>query len=137
MKLFLLAATGVVTLGAGVGVVGSGRSPDHSTRPGPDSAAIVRMFGALGSADPVVCEFTADQLRNGWSWSSDASQIAALRDHTADDRAVKDMFNQDVKDAKAIRVLGSHLSDPNPCLRRTAAQLLGGSNNDEAVRTLR
>jgi HEAT repeat protein len=60
-----------------------------------------------------------------------------LRDHTADDRAVKDMFNQDVKDPKAIRVLGSHLSDPNPCLRRTAAQLLGGSNNDEALRTLR
>ena len=60
----------------------------------------MRMFGALGSADPVVCEFTADQLRNGWSWSSDASQIAALRDHTADDRAVKDMFNQDVKDSR-------------------------------------
>src|SRR6185295_12867396 len=102
MKLVLLAFSGALALSAGGGVVISGHSPSRgSGRPGPDSATVSRMFKALGTADPVVCELAARQLGNGWNWSGDRDGISMLRDHSADDHAIQEMFQNDVTDPKA------------------------------------
>jgi HEAT repeat protein len=106
-------------------------------RPGPDSARVALMLDAMQRTDPVACELLSDQIGNFW-WGSGEWGIGRLRDARADVRAAKDSVSGRVRDAAAIRHLTTRLESDDPCVRRTAAKMLGHSTvgDHELVRLL-
>ena len=105
-------------------------------RPGPDSAQVSGFLTAMGRADPTVCEMAVDQIGNSWGgWGGGAP--GGLRDRTDTDRAQRNRFGGAVADGRAVPLLAASLADANPCVRRAAARLLGGSIAAEALPRLR
>ena len=93
---------------------------------GPDSARVATLIGALGQADPLVCDMLADQIGNFWT---DAGRygIGRLSDSPVGVLAAKDSLHGRVRQPGAIALLSATLRSPNPCSRRVAAKLLGRS----------
>jgi HEAT repeat protein len=98
----------------------------NDQRPGPDSSRVARLLTTMGSTDPVACEMLSDQIGNFW-WGSDEWGIGRLSDARTDVRAAKDSVSGQVRDPGAIRHLIATLSADDPCVRRTAAKMLGNS----------
>jgi HEAT repeat protein len=98
----------------------------HDNRPGPDSSRVARLLTTMGQTDPVACEMLSDQIGNFW-WGGDEWGIGRLSDARLDVRAAKDSVSGHVRDPAAIRHLVSMLSTDDPCVRRTAAKMLGNS----------
>lgn len=94
--------------------------------PGPDSARVAMLMDAMAHTDPAVCEMLSDQIGNFWS-SYGEWGIGQLSDARTGARAAKDSISGQVRDPAAIRQLVSRLSSDDPCVRRTAAKMLGGS----------
>ena len=102
-------------------------------RPTLDSARATAFFDALGAADPVICELVSDQLGNFW-WSDSELGIGRLGDALVSARTAKSAFARRISDPGAIRVLGARLAAENPCVRLTAAKLLGETTiSDDAL----
>jgi HEAT repeat protein len=102
---------------------GNGFQERHT---GPGIAAVARLLDALGKTDPAVCEMVSDQVGNFW-WSENEAGIGALHDARVGARAVRDSLSGKVSDAAAIELLISSLQNDDPCVRRTAAKMLGNS----------
>lgn len=102
-------------------------------RPGPDSARVAALFDAMGRTDVVTCEMLSDQIGNFW-WGGDEWGIGRLSDARPGVRAAKDSVSGRVRDPAAIRQLTATLTSDDPCLRRTAARMLGRSTiTDDAL----
>jgi HEAT repeat protein len=99
---------------------------------GPDSARVAHFLDALDAADPVICELVSDQLGNFWM-SDEELGIGRLSDARAPMRAAKDTISRRVHDAGAQRLLVARLESENPCLRLTAAKMLGNSTASDDV----
>lgn len=98
----------------------------HDERPGPDSARVAALLDAMQRTDPVACEMLSDQVGNFW-WGDGEWGIGRLSDARSEVRAAKDSVSGRVRDAAAIRHLVSRLDSDDPCVRRTAAKMLGHS----------
>src|SRR5690606_10020656 len=109
----------------------------RSERPGPDSAQVVALLAHLAAADPGVCELAVDMLGNGWNWGSRWGEISALRDARTPAREARLRYSGSVTDRRALPVLEAALGREQPCVRRAAARLLGGSSLPEASGALR
>src|SRR5574338_1725605 len=107
------------------------------SRPGPDSARVAILLDALSRTDPALCEMLSDQIGNFWN-SSGEWGIGDLSDARPGVRAAKDSISGQVRDPAAIRQLVARLSSDDPCVRRTAARMLGGStvSDDELGKLL-
>jgi HEAT repeat protein len=106
------------------------------SRPGPDSARVTMLLDAMSHTDPAVCEMLSDQIGNFWS-SHGEWGIGQLSDARASARAAKDSISGQVRDPGAICQLVARLSSDDPCVRRTAAKMLGNSTiTDEALGAL-
>lgn len=101
-------------------------------RPGPDSARLAQFLGVLEAADPVTCELLSEQVGNGW-WSGSDWGIGRVADRRTDARAARDSLSGRVRDAGAIQRLTATLGHENPCVRESAARMLGRSAADDAV----
>ena len=132
LRIYSLVAAGLALLGGGTPV----RGPRGDSK-GPDSAQVARFLTALGSADPVICEMAVDNIGNGWGWHSRRAAVGVLHDRSQAERAARNAFSNDVEDPKAVPLLVDRLGDPNPCVRRAAARMLGSDRSDLARRMLR
>lgn len=101
-------------------------------RPGPDSARVAILLDAMAATDPVACEMLSDQVGNFW-WGGDEWGIGRLADARQGVGAAKDSVSGRVRDPAAIRQLTARLASDDPCVRRTAAKMLGGSTVDDAA----
>ena len=131
----LLAAAGVGTAAAaGTMITIAGPAAPQSItigdwndeRPGPDSSRVARLLVTMGQTDPVACEMLSDQIGNFW-WGGDEWGIGRFSDARTDVRAAKDSVSGQLRDPGAIRHLISSLTADDPCVRRTAAKMLGNS----------
>ncbi len=126
------AATMLTSTDAGMRASAALASWDQG-RPGPDSARVVMLLEAMSRTDPAVCEMLSDQIGNFWSNYGEWG-IGQLSDARAGARAAKDSISGQVRDPAAIRQLVARLSSDDPCVRRTAARMLGGSTmSDEEL----
>jgi HEAT repeat protein len=119
-------AAGMLTSTHGNVTVDAAARTRDTTRPGPDSARVAILLDALSRTDPAVCEMLSDQIGNFWN-SSGEWGIGELSDAKPGVRAAKDSISGQVRDPAAIRQLVARLSSDDPCVRRTAARMLGGS----------
>jgi HEAT repeat protein len=108
----------------------------QSPEPAADSAAVARFLKALAASDPLVCQLSVSSIGNHWGPGDDALQIGLLAGETRLTRE-RDALGRSITDPAALGLLSSTLSDPNPCVRRAAARLLGNSETAESVRQLR
>lgn len=104
------------------------------SRPGPDAPRLALFLDALEATDPALCEMIADQVGNTWSWGGDLG-VGLPADTRMGARAAKDSLSGRVEDPAAIQLLQQRLSAPDPCVRRTAARLLGRSTVDDGTLT--
>jgi HEAT repeat protein len=98
---------------------------------GPDSARVAQFLDALATADPVICELVSDQIGNFW-WGDSNLGIGRVADTRTAMRAAKDSVSRRVSDPKAIRLLAARLDAEDPCVRTTAAKMLGNSRASDA-----
>ncbi|MCB9505573.1 MAG: HEAT repeat domain-containing protein, partial [Gemmatimonadales bacterium] len=101
-------------------------------RPGPDSARVAILLGAMGSTDAAVCEMLSDQLGNFW-FSGGEFGIGRLADARVAARAARDSLSGRLRDPAAIALVTARLASDDPCVRRTAARLLGRSTAPDAA----
>jgi HEAT repeat protein len=113
-------------LGAAVGVLLAAATLPGQPVTGPDSARVTRFLTALAAADPLICEMVSDQLGNFW-FSDHELAIGRTADTRHGLRAAKDSLSRRVHDPAAIRVLSARLDADDPCVRNTAAKMLGNS----------
>ncbi len=102
------------------------QSFDGPRRAGADSARVVAFLDAIGAADPLVCEMVSDQVGNFW-WSDDDLRVGRVSDARTGLRAAKDSISSGITDPAAIRMLAARLDGNDPCVRLTAAKMLGNS----------
>lgn len=136
----LLAAAGVGTAAAAttlITIAGPNAAQNitigdwNDQRPGPDSSRVAQLLATMGATDPVACEMLSDQIGNFW-WGGDEWGIGRFSDARTDVRAAKDSVSGQVRDPGAIRHLIGALSAEDPCVRRTAAKMLGNSTISDA-----
>ena len=96
-------------------------------RPGPDSTRVALLLDALGSSDPVACEMLSAQVGNGWWNDGDELGVGRLADARVAADAARDSISGRVRNPGAIRLLTARLADDDPCVRHTAARMLGHS----------
>jgi HEAT repeat protein len=104
---------------------------------GLDSAGVARLFAALRVSEPMVCDMATSFIGRGFSRSDGAEGIAALRDEGVEGRLTRLGLQSRASEAPALRQLLPELRNANPCLRRTAAAMLGGSGNEALLALLR
>src|SRR5687768_2837278 len=103
---------------------------------GPDSSSVARFFTSLAAADPVVCQFVAHSIGNNWRDWEIEYRVGTLKAEVAAERA-RESLSRRVTDHSAISHLTAALGSPQPCVRRTAARMLGQSGAPEAARQMR
>ncbi len=94
--------------------------------PGPDSARVETYLNALRSTDPMLCEMIVDQVGNFWNTSGEY-RLGLLADASRNWERARDSLYGRTTQPAALRRLARGLDDPNPCVRRGAARLLGQS----------
>lgn len=100
-----------------------------------DSTLATRLVEAVRGADPVVCGLAARALDQGW-WNRGMRVEPAVSDDPVS-REVVD-WALDPRDAVgAVAPLAAALADPDPCVRRLAARILGRTRSPDAVTALR
>jgi hypothetical protein len=140
-KVLVLVGVATVITGAGValGAVGAARRaflpppslatpsvPSQQRAPVADSTRVRQLLQSARGANAVMCDLAARIVdgRNGWWSGSDAIfGIATSADSGARD-VVSWVQHREV-DAIAVPVLRDGLSDPDACVRRLSAPLLG------------
>ena len=103
---------------------------------GPDSAAVAGFFKALASSDPLICQFAVNNIGNNWGPQHGEYETGKLAGENSLE-AARRTLNRPVNDAAAISLLSHSLGNQDPCMRRGAAEMLGRSGNEQAVRQLR
>src|ERR1051326_7000875 len=140
LPVLLLAAGGVAGAGAGALVrdraARAGRIQEPARKDGPDSARVKAFLGALRQADPMICEMLADQVSNFWN----PSGFFAMGFPPDGDRRwerARDSLSRPPPDPAALRRIARALDEPNPCVRRAAAKLLGHGEEAQVVAVIR
>lgn len=119
-----------------LGVAAAAVSLPAQPRAGADSARVARFLTALAAADPVLCEMVSDQVGNFWM-SDHELGIGRTGGARPALRAAKDSISRRVSDPGAIRLLSARLDAEDPCVRHTAAKMLGNSSiSDDALTRL-
>ncbi|HZI21843.1 MAG TPA: HEAT repeat domain-containing protein [Gemmatimonadales bacterium] len=95
-------------------------------RPGADSARVAALLAALAHTDPVICDLIGDQLGNFWM-GDDPGRLGRFSDAPAGLQGAKDSLAATITDPRALALLVATLGTDDPCVRRVAAKLLGGS----------
>ncbi|HEU4455006.1 MAG TPA: HEAT repeat domain-containing protein [Longimicrobium sp.] len=90
------------------------------------------LLAAVRGANPVLCELATRSLGNHWGLGSgDAEDVPAGVQASEEARRVLEWVNGKIAPAE-VAPLGQALSDPDACVRRTAARLLGRIRTPEA-----
>jgi HEAT repeat protein len=91
---------------------------------GMDSARVRAVLGAARGANAMVCEMAATTVdgRSGW-WSDSEFRVGSSADSAA--RDVVSWVQRHEVEPNAVPILRSALGDPDWCVRRLAAPLLG------------
>ncbi len=126
------AATMLTSTGSEMSVRAHASGSWDDERPGPDSARVAILLDAMSRTDPVACEMLSDQIGNFWNNGGDWG-LGELSDVRSATRAAKDSVSGRVSDPGAIRHLLAQLSSDDPCVRRTAAKMLGRSTAADNV----
>jgi HEAT repeat protein len=100
-----------------------------------DSTLATKLVEAARGADPVVCGLAARALDQGW-WEHGMGIEPAVSDDPVS-REVVDWALAPREAAGAVAPLAAALADPDPCVRRLAARILGRTRSPEAVTALR
>src|ERR1041384_2123888 len=125
LPLVALALTGAAT---GLALTRSAPNPEgfheRNHHAGPDSARVEAFLSGLQAAAPMLCEMLADQVGNFWN-SSGEFGVGLLADGSRSWESARDSLYSPPTDAAALRRISRAFDDPNPCVRRAAAKLLG------------
>lgn len=141
MRLVTLTAAGSAVAAAGMlalaVVVGARDLASGTCRSVPQSDTIqaVAVLGAFRGISPLACSLAANALENRWGQNHLGGADAALLD-SAQSVARTWATSNDVID-DALPVLRRSLSDPDPCARRIAAELLARVGNVGLASALR
>ena len=104
--------------------------------PGPDSATVAGFLASLAETPVTVCGMAVAMLGNGWDGDGSPNQVSALRDDAVSQREIRRRLQSPLQDRRAIPLLAASLGRPEPCVRRAAAKMLGGSDLPEASKAL-
>ncbi|HKY60741.1 MAG TPA: HEAT repeat domain-containing protein [Gemmatimonadota bacterium] len=139
--------TGLWALGVGIALLGLGfpltcGGPESNgvaaTQPGADAAdstQAARLIEAARGAHPVICGLAARALDRGW-WGDGLRIEPAVSDEPVS-REVVDWTLAVREGDGAVGPLAAVLADPDPCVRRLAARVLGRTESPEAAAALR
>ncbi len=118
-----LAILAMAALPRGTGGAGP---PVSQERPDTDDLAMVQtVLAEARGASPLMCEMAAGTMRGNFWWHN--------REPVADDvRDVLQWVRRDPTDLAVVPVLAEAMSDPDPCVARTGARLLGRMEHDRA-----
>lgn len=120
----------VVVVGARDLASGTGRSVSPS-----DTIQAVAVLGAVRGISPLACSLAANALENRWGQNHLGGADAALLDSVQSVARTWATSNDAIDDA--LPVLRRSLSDPDPCARRIAAELLARVENVGLATALR
>ena len=111
------------------------RQPSSSSSSADDAENVVALIAAVRNANPVLCELAARGASwdGNWQWVGPASPLRARGAPTAD--LVK-FAASSPKGREVIAPLRAALGDPDPCVRRFVAPLLGRTQHNAAVESL-
>lgn len=115
-----------------LGVAAHGPANDRAVQTTPnDSAMAVRFLTGMRGASPLQCEAALHGFRMGF-WRS----FHVAPDAGPDERALLAWAADRIRDPAAVAPLAAGLADADPCVRRTAARLLGRMALEDAVAAL-
>jgi hypothetical protein len=100
-----------------------------------DSTLAMRLIQAARGSDPVICGLAARALDRGW-WNGGMEIEPAVSDDPVSSQVVEWILAPG-EAAGAIAPLAAALADPDPCVRRLAARVLGRTGAPEAAAALR
>ncbi|HEX6745809.1 MAG TPA: HEAT repeat domain-containing protein [Longimicrobium sp.] len=95
------------------------------------------LLAAVRGANPTLCELATAAVGNGWPWGSgDADDAPALGQRTDETRRALDWLAAHVGSPAEVAVLRDGLADPDACVRRVSARLLGRGRTQAGVDAL-
>jgi hypothetical protein len=147
----LVLTVGALTLGRAGLALGTARAAERHvflpltvvasqaarTQHGIDSARVARLLQAARGTNAVACELAASTVdgRSGWSSGNDGEfRAGGSSDSVAGDVATW-LHHGDV-DAAAVPLLRAAIADPDWCVRRLAAPLLGRVHHPSAMQAM-
>jgi len=92
-----------------------------------DVAKVTAMLAGVRGAAPLTCEMTARNLRGNF-WDRGMEPVA-----DPEVRALANWAGRDIEDPAVVPILRPALADPDQCVRRIAARLLGRTEAPEAA----
>ena len=123
---------GAVATGATATVAGT-REParEHPTADLPNVTALLEAMRGTGS---VPCALAMNEIegRNGWGRGYD-EPVPGVDSATV---AIRKWLNEGIEDPAVVAPLRAALAPGDPCVRQTAARLLGRTKHPQAVRAL-
>jgi hypothetical protein len=127
----LAAATVLAAAAATLGV-----EPSTETVPAqPGESDAIRadqILDAVRGTSPVACEMIVRTLGFGWGWGRMHYEPDAMREH----RELARWASGALDDPSAVAPLRAALDDPDACVQRVAARLLGRTDHPRAVASL-
>lgn len=135
---FVILAAVSAWLGTG-SAAPTGAAPSRTQVPR-DSAMAIAAVEAVRGANPLLCDLAARSFegRNGgWYSGIDLAAAGDESGNTTGAREIARWLSGGLRNARGIVApLTARLSDPDACVRRTAATLLGRNHSDQAVDAL-
>lgn len=98
----------------------------------PDSAQVRMLLEGIRGANAVQCELGVHSLDLVFGWR----RIEVVPDGAAESKELVRWATQRIDDPAVIPPLRAALEDPDGCVRRVAARLLGRMRTDRAVESL-
>ena len=143
----LLFVIGAVTIGVGAAALGARAAERHGSatsrsvaegrsEAGLDSARVQRLLQSARGANTVMCELAATTVdgRSGWSSRDDEGFRAGGSDSLVGE--VVERIHDSRVDVAAVPLLRVALADPDWCVRRLAAPLIGRVRDEAAMQTM-
>jgi hypothetical protein len=91
-----------------------------------DGSGARALLAAVRGANPVLCDLVSASVGTGWGWGSgDDEDAPSLARRTEQSHAALDWLSRDVSSDAVVAVLRDGLADPDACVRRVSARLLG------------
>ncbi len=99
-----------------------------------DSALASRLLAGARGADPVICGLAARALDQGWWGDGPRMEVGVSDEPPA--REVVEWALSDREDSGGVAILAAALADPDACVRRLAARVLGRTSAPEVLEAL-
>ena len=100
-----------------------------------DAENVAALIAAVRNANPILCELASRGAMWSGNWHS-VGPATPLRARSAGDMELVRFAASSPKGRDVIAPLRAALGDPDPCVRRFVAPLLGRTQHDAAVETL-